>query len=301
MSFYIELRQRPKKISVARYLKDCLHNAFRSHGEGFFDIDPASDDLSLSEAFVKLTEKTSRSIVLIIDDVDELSDSRFAGNCLCALKAARAAVNLRYPNAEETYLMILGVGSCRAKVRRLTAGPSQAFFGSINEDFPLLGGDYLRWLIERSADVKYPSSATLSEGFEFLGFQPELLRTVLQEQRSSHEPLNEEDFLNFCRKKAAVAVSDVVSALGKADWFIRELFSWIAQAGDDGCSLQSLKTYAQRHEEFVGQPQHRVVAGVVSSLSKMQRCGWIYCCAFLTYAVSDPMVRCAWLQRQKRR
>ncbi len=178
MSFYIELRQRPKKISVARYLKDCLHNAFRSHGEGFFDIDPASDDLSLSEAFVKLTEKTSRSIVLIIDDVDELADSRFAGNCLCALKAARDAVNLRYPNAEETYLMILGVGSCRAKVRRLTAGPSQAFFGSINEDFPLLGEDYLRWLIERSADVKYPSSATLSEGFEFLGFQPELLRTV---------------------------------------------------------------------------------------------------------------------------
>ena len=170
MSFYIELRQRPKKISVARYLKDCLHNAFRSHGEGFFDIDPASDDLSLSEAFVKLTEKTSRSIVLIIDDVDELADSRFAGNCLCALKAARDAVNLRYPNAEETYLMILGVGSCRAKVRRLTAGPSQAFFGSINEDFPLLGEDYLRWLIERAPMSSIRARRRFPKALSFLVF-----------------------------------------------------------------------------------------------------------------------------------
>ena len=83
------------------------------------------------------------NVVLIIDEIQELLRSEAGLNQLAALKAARDAVNLRPNNPNDTYFLLVGIGSQHSLIKSMVIGSSQAFYGSDHLVFPLLSDEYL--------------------------------------------------------------------------------------------------------------------------------------------------------------
>ena len=119
--------------------------------------------------------------MLIIDEIQHALGATGGGELLLALKAARDAVNLRPDTLG--YLFFVGTGSHRALVGELTAQRDQAFAGAYAADYPLLGEDYVRFVLERLArageergtNATLPSLAASVDAFRTLGSRPEEL------------------------------------------------------------------------------------------------------------------------------
>lgn len=88
------------------------------------------EGVALSFALAEVVRRVNSSVVLIIDDVEELTKSKAGFNLMASLKSARDAVNLRYDNKEGTYLIILGFGSDEAQIKAMVQNISQPFFGA---------------------------------------------------------------------------------------------------------------------------------------------------------------------------
>ena len=91
-------------------------------------------------------------------------------NQLAALKTARDAVNLRPNNPNDTYFLLVGIGSQHSLIKSMVIGSSQAFYGSDHLVFPLLSGEYLIWQAGQMKDkTKVPSAEAIRRGFTILG------------------------------------------------------------------------------------------------------------------------------------
>jgi hypothetical protein len=104
-------------------------------------------------------------------------------NAMFALKAARDAMNLR---AEGPRLYLVMTGSHRGKLAELVVGAKSPFYGGSVQDFPVLGVDFVRTLIEQvNATRKASGRFSVDDGmtaFEILMHRPEAFMQTLRNE-----------------------------------------------------------------------------------------------------------------------
>ena len=136
----------------------------------------AADGVTLAQAFTELVDQAKTDIVLIVDEVQHALGSEEGHAMLLSLKAARDAINAR-PDTPGHFIF-LGTGSHRARVRELTLKGNQAFNGALSQDFPLLDGDFVQWLLDEiraELGPKLPNPGATYKAFARLGYRPEEL------------------------------------------------------------------------------------------------------------------------------
>lgn len=146
---------------------------------------------TLAQALLKVVDETKSDVVLIVDEVQQALASEDGRNMLFALKAARDAINPR-PETPGHFIFV-GAGSHRAQVGELAAKKNQAFAGATSIEFPVLGSDYVDFLIERYAQEvnasQLPTPKVAYAAFRSLGHRPEELKKALgQAIRQSGDP-----------------------------------------------------------------------------------------------------------------
>lgn len=157
------------------------------------DVSSSVPSDSIGNALFEAVDRSGRSLVLILDGVEHLLQTRSGRSLLKWLKAARDAVNLRFRNEARTYLLVVAAGSHRYAVSKLASSSNEAFYGALVKPFPVLGEDYVDWVVECfftgafkgtskhiSADPQcLPTRAALVKGFEILSLRPGVLQEVL--------------------------------------------------------------------------------------------------------------------------
>lgn len=157
------------------------------------DVSSSVPSDSIGTALFEAIDRSGRSLVLILDGVEHLLQTRSGRSLLKWLKAARDAVNLRFRNEARTYLLVVAAGSHRHAVSKLASSSNEAFYGALVKPFPVLGEDYVDWVVECfftgafkgtskhiSADPQcLPTRAALVKGFEILSLRPGVLQEVL--------------------------------------------------------------------------------------------------------------------------
>ena len=162
--------QRPdsKMLGVLKRLKGVdLGAAGFKFGFSLADLGKTEGN-TLAGAFSELVSKAKTDVVVIIDEVQHALNTDDGDNMLLALKAARDEINTK-PDSPGHFLF-LGTGSHRARVRELTIKGQQAFNGAMSEDFPVLEGDFVEWLL-KEADLgpRAPSLEATIDCFTRLG------------------------------------------------------------------------------------------------------------------------------------
>lgn len=136
---------------------------------------------TLAQALLRVVDETKSDVVLIVDEVQQALASEDGRNMLFALKAARDAINPR-PETPGHFIFV-GAGSHRAQVGELAAKKNQAFAGATSIEFPVLGSDYVDFLIERYAQEvnasQLPTPKVAYGAFRSLGHRPEELKKAL--------------------------------------------------------------------------------------------------------------------------
>ncbi len=261
-----------------------------------------TNGVSLAHAFREVIDKVQTDIVLIIDEIQETLKSESGQNLLAALKSARDAVNLRFPNPDNTHLLIIGTGSHRSFVAGMASKSSQAFYGADRMDFPLLEEDYVKWEAERirmseaEDSAILPSEDALLNGFQALGFRPKTFRKLLQDLQS-FQGVNEVDeaFLLMCTSQARSDAEEFLSPIKTSDDITKFIFTEIAKSGELGCMNLYSTAFLKRLTESVGRTSLIRASSVQAKLNKMQKLDWIYPVRYGSYAVSDPQAALVWL------
>ena len=95
------------------------------------------DGISLSSAFVALSDETEKTIVIVIDEAQHTITTENGFDALFALKAARDELN----SSRHHGLRVVATGSNQDKLAMLRNSKDQAFFGAPLVKFPALGKD----------------------------------------------------------------------------------------------------------------------------------------------------------------
>jgi AAA domain len=136
---------------------------------------------TLAEALTEVVDHAKADVVLIVDEVQHAITTEDGERMLLALKSARDAINPR-PNTPGHFIFV-GTGSHRAHVRELSTRRNQAFTGATSQDYPVLGRDYVEYLLRRLSEEAIknplPSVDAVIEAFETLGHRPEQLLHAL--------------------------------------------------------------------------------------------------------------------------
>lgn len=140
--------------------------------------------VTLAEAFTNLVDQSKTNLVLIVDEVQQAMASAEGNNLLLSLKAARDAINPR-PDTPGRFFFV-GTGSHRAQLSELTSRRNQAFAGATSAQYPLLGQDYIEFLLARLAEQitpgqHLPELEVAVKAFELLGHRPEEMIKALRE------------------------------------------------------------------------------------------------------------------------
>jgi hypothetical protein len=210
---------------------------------------------------------------------------------MLAVKASRDAVNPR-PKTPG-FLFFIGTGSHRALVGEMAARRNQAFAGAVSVDFPLLGREYVDFVLERLAREgleRLPKAEAVMEAFEVLGRRPEELVKAL---RLTMMPV--EGRVDARAALPAVARTLRAEAAGlelmKVDQMGRlasALFARVAAADDAARGLfgrESLSTYEAALGRTVSAEEvQRVLNALVEANLVMRRGHGLY-------ELADPFVR----------
>lgn len=138
---------------------------------------------TLAQALREVVDQAKTDLVLIIDEVQQSIATEEGQNLLLAIKAARDSINPR--PATPGHFLFIGTGSHRAQISELTAKRNQAFAWATSIPYPLLGKDYVEFLLSRVADQlgedKLPSIDVASLCFDLLGNRPEeMIKAIKQ-------------------------------------------------------------------------------------------------------------------------
>lgn len=158
-----------KKVSVA--------------GAFSFDIDAVGTSVTIADALKELADKhDAKRVVMIIDEAQHALTTDAGSAAMFAMKAARDALNI---GQDVPRLLLLCTGSSRSKLGNLVTGKESPFFGAKLRAFPLLGKDFVAFLVDRQKQ-RQPGLAALSlepayEAFVTLGHRPEEFINILME------------------------------------------------------------------------------------------------------------------------
>lgn len=135
-------------------------------------------DATLADALKALSTASQKKLVLVIDEAQHALTTEEGINALFSLKAARDSLNT---DSGRHGMQLVATGSNRDKLATLVNGREQAFYGADMVAFPLLGKDYVQWLLERARlhlDVDGAAGV-----FQSLGSRPEPFRKALSQAR----------------------------------------------------------------------------------------------------------------------
>lgn len=235
-------------------------------------------------------------LMLIVDEVQHALGSAEGDNLLHALKATRDAINTR--PGTPGYFLFLGTGSHRARVQELSIKGNQAFNGAVTHEFPVLGGDFIHYVLEQvkpQLGSQVPSLAVTEEAFKRMGSRPEELMKALNILRSLPQGVNADEHLPTIAQSLGAAAADVelqkIEALGP---LAEAVFSRICSIGGNvkgGFTADALKEYAVKTGREVTAQEVQSVIGLMTSANLLMRVSHGH------YGVTDSFVEKAWATR----
>ncbi|MDM0029816.1 ATP-binding protein [Variovorax saccharolyticus] len=252
---------------------------------------------TLAQALTEVVDLAKADVVLIIDEVQQALAGDDGNQMLLAIKASRDAINPR-PQTPGHFIFI-GTGSHRAQVAEMTRQRNQAFVGATSVDYPTLADDFVQYVLTGMAEEgakALPTLAVAVEAFKTVGCRPaEMTRALRQLQQ---HPADEADrFLPVIAATLRSAAADVelrkVEDLGT---LAAAVFDRIARAMGDATGLFTGEAQAQ-YTRIVGRDVaadqvHRVAEELRDANVIMRKGHGIY-------AVTDPFVQGAWLERKE--
>lgn len=264
---------------------------------GFKLADVGKDDgTTLAHAFEALIHQARTDVVLIIDEVQHALGSADGDHLLHALKAARDAINTR-PDTPG-YFLFIGTGSHRARVQELTLKGNQAFNGAVTNEFPVLGRDFIDYVLEQvrpQLGAMLPSADVTESAFRSMGSRPEELMKALNVLRSLPADALPDEHLPTIAQSLGAAAADVelqkVEAMGP---LAEAVFSRICSIGGDVKGVftgEALKTYAAQIGREVTAQEVQGIIGMMTSANLLMRVKHGH------YGVTDPFVEKAWMNR----
>ena len=264
---------------------------------GFKLADVGKDDgTSLARAFEALIDQAKTNVVLIIDEVQHALGSADGDHLLHALKAARDAINTR--PGTPGYFLFIGTGSHRARVQELTLKGNQAFNGAVTNEFPVLGRDFIDYVLEQvrpQLGARLPSADVTESAFRSMGSRPEELMKALNVLRSLPADALPDEHLPTIAQSLGAAAADVelqkVEAMGP---LAEAVFSRICSIGGDVKGVftgEALKAYAAQIGRDVTAQEVQSIIGMLTSANLLMRVKHGH------YGVTDPFVEKAWINR----
>lgn len=252
---------------------------------------------TLAQVLTEVVDLAKTNLVLIVDEVQQAITTDEGQNLLLALKAARDAINPR-PTTPGHFLFI-GTGSHRAQLSELTSKRNQAFAGATSANYPLLGSDYVQFLIDRVAEQiasdRLPSMEVANKAFATLGHRPEeMIKALNQMIRQGGDPdVVLPIIAGTLRSSAADNEILKVESLGQVAVAI---FAKIA-ASEEPVKMVFSSDAAKEYSEFVGREvKVEEIQPVVNALmadNLIMRKG------HGAYTVSDPFVGAIWRESQR--
>lgn len=249
--------------------------------------------VSLAQAFTELIDQTKTDVVLIIDEVQHALGSADGDNMLHALKAARDAINTR--PGTPGYFLFLGTGSHRARVQELSIKGNQAFNGAVTNEFPVLGRDFIEYVLQQvkpQLGDKAPSLSVTEHAFKVMGSRPEELMKSLNVLRGLPAGANPDEHLPTIAQSLGVAAADIelqkVEALGP---LAEAVFSRICSIGGNVKGVftaDALKEYSAQIGRDVTTQEVQGVIGLMTSANLLMRVKHGH------YGVTDNFVEKAW-------
>lgn len=252
--------------------------------------------VSLAQAFSELIAQAKTDVVLIVDEVQHALGSVDGDNLLHALKAARDAINTR-PQTPG-YFLFVGTGSHRARVQELSIKGNQAFNGAVTHDFPVLGEDFVAYVLQQASQQlgeKTPSLAIAADAFKRMGSRPEELIKALSVLRGLPPGANSDEHLPTIAESLGSTAADVeiqkIEALGL---LAEAVFSRICSIGGSVKGMftaDALKDYSSHIGREVTAQEVQSVVGLMTAANLLMRVKHGH------YEVTDSFVEQAWRAR----
>lgn len=151
-------------------------------GIGNFDLSKIGkpQGTTLHEALELLHRLSKSNVALIIDEAQQALASQEGMNAMFSIKAARDQMNA----PGKTHLLLAMSGSDRDKLLRLVNGNSAPFMGSTVAPMPLLGLDFVDFVINALTPhlplLANLDAAKLFPAFEMSGHRPQVLSSIIQ-------------------------------------------------------------------------------------------------------------------------
>ena len=252
--------------------------------------------VTLAQAFTELVDQSKTDLVLIVDEVQHALGSVDGDNMLHALKAARDAINTR--PGTPGYFLFLGTGSHRARIQELALKGNQAFNGAVTHDFPVLGLEFINYVLEQvkpHLGAMTPSASVTEEAFKRMGSRPEELMKALNILRTLPQGANPEEHLPTIAQALGAAAADI--ELQKIDAFgplAQAVFSRICSIGGDVKGVftaDALKEYSTQTDREVTTQEVQGALGLMTSANLLMRVRHGH------YGVTDSFVEKAWGER----
>lgn len=250
--------------------------------------------VSLADAFSELVRLAKTDVVVIVDEVQHALGTADGTAMLLALKAARDAINT-VPGTPGHFLF-LGTGSHRARVRELSLKGNQAFNGAMSQDFPVLGDDFVEWLLrEAKMGARTPSLAVACECFQALGRRPEeMLKALVALTNVQGHP--DEDLRAITQALRQSAAVEDLARLDQLGPLASAIFARVVAQGGNGVKGLFSGTALPDYSADLGRPVLRdeiqPAADALIAANLLARDG------HGIYGVSDPFVGEALKQRQ---
>lgn len=256
------------------------------------------DGPTLADVLMVLVDHAKTDVVLIIDEVQQAITTDEGNQLLLALKAARDAINPR-PDTPG-YFLFIGTGSHRAMVSELTARRNQAFAGGTTVSYPVLGRDYVEFLLTKLANDGIgvlPSVEVTTEAFNTLGNRPEellrALRQLLLNSPGREEPDRVLPIIAATLRSSAADIELVkVHQLGG---LAQAIFDRIAACEGDARGIFSADAAAE-YSRAIGREvkieEIQPVANELLAANLIMRRG------HGLYGITDPFVQEIWREKQ---
>lgn len=287
-----QLLQRLKRLRAAE---------FDAFGIKFgFQVDSVGKEggPTLAQALAEVVDQARTDVVLIVDEVQHAIASDEGERLLLSLKAARDAINPR-PNTQGHFIFV-GTGSHRAHVNEMTTRRNQAFTGATSLPYPVLGSDYITYLLQRIGPLmkmRCPSVATTLQAFQTLGCRPEellkALRLLGQTTGSDGDP---DTVLRLIAKSLRSAAAEIeIEKLRRMGSLAEAIFERISKSGNGTTGLFSADAASAYSAAIGREVRVEEVQPVMNALLNeniVMRLGQG------RYCVSDPFVQEIWNELQ---
>jgi hypothetical protein len=245
---------------------------------------------TLAQAIMELVDQARTDVVLIIDEVQHTLGAQQHSDLLFALKAAREAVNKRADTPGR--FIFIGTGSHRAQVQELIVRGNQAFQGAESREFPVLGQDYVQFMLDQvrpQLGDMTPSLPVAYAAFQQLGNKPEELTKALQALRNASPSIQADEQLPIIVKTLKLSAGDVeLARLEQLGSLAGEVFSRVCSAESSAKGLYSAKALAD-----YGQALGRGVTAtdVQSAILALSDANLVMRKDHGRYEVTDPFVK----------